>query len=585
MTTPNRMLPLRGYQEEGLDAIEACWARGVRRLAVVWPTGAGKTVGFAHLAARWRARNRSRVLVLAHRHELIEQAADKLKGIAPHLSIGIVKASRREVHADVVVGSVQSLRSDTALSQLTHVGLIVVDECHHATASTYRKILTYYGALDPDGICDPSEHALAVGFTATLARGDDENLGEIWQEVAHRKDILWMIRRKYLLDVYAKRVQVDDLNLSGVRVSRGDYSEKDLGEAMMESLAPELAAQAYLEHAKDRSGVLFAPTVESAYAFNEAMTEIGIKAEVVHGAMPAAERSAIFARCHDGTTQVLSNCMVATEGTDVPRWSCAVIARPTKSSPLYQQMVGRILRPFAGQGPGQPIEKALVLDVTGVTGRHTLASLIDLTGQKYREPVKADESLLEHDEYEEALAERGEATGEGLAWEYATGPTVVTEVDLFAESRQRWTQTAGGTWFAPAGKDHLVFLAPAHGPDRAGTYAVCWAHKAQRKGGYVQDDTGQVHRGLELGYAMGWGEDAIAQIALNSGDITGTYSRKDASWRQYGKASDAQKRFARSLGITFDDDIKKGEIGDLITHVIGSRRIDPIVKRMQGGRS
>lgn len=577
------MLPLRPYQAEGIDAVEKDWSQDVRRPAVVWPTGAGKTVGFAHLAARWRARNRSRVLVLAHRHELIEQAAAKLKMIAPHLSVGIVKGTRREVNCDVVVGSVQSLRTEASRDQITHVGLIIVDECHHATAPTYRAILRHYGALSdgPEWSALGVDPAVAVGFTATLARGDDENLGEIWQKVAHRKDILWMIRRGWLLDVYAKRVQVDDLDLSGVKVSRGDYQDGALGEAMMESLAPELAAAAYLEHATGRSGVGFAPTVESAGAFCDAFSKVGIKSELVHGTMPAAERAEIFARCHDGTTAMLWNCMVAAEGTDVPRWSVAVIARPTKSAPLYQQMVGRILRPFPGQGAGQPIEKALVLDVTGVTGRHTLSSLIDLTGQKYREPVAADESLLEHDEYEQALeaelSERNDGQGEGLGWEYATGPTKVTEVDLFAGSRQVWLQTDGGVWFLAAGTDHYVFLAPA-GPDYdPGTFSVCWAHKSKRTGGYVQADDGTAHRGLDLGYAMGWGEDAASEIG---GDSFAIYVDKERSWRKTSKASQAQKGYAKNLGLIFGDDIRKGELSDMISKRVASGRIDAIVKAM-----
>lgn len=576
------MLPLRPYQLEGIEAVETDWAAGVRRPAVVWPTGAGKTVGFAHLAARWRARNRSRVLVLAHRAELIEQAAAKLRMIAPHLSVGVFMAARKETSADVIVGSVQTVRTDAALARLSHIGMIIVDECHHATAPTYRKILTHFGCFSDETVhvreltVGRAEPAVAVGFTATLARGDDENLGEIWQKVSNRKDILWMIRRGYLLDVFAKRVQVDDLDLSRVRTSGGDYREGDLGEAMMESLAPELSAKAYAEHAADRSGVLFAPTVESAYAFAEAFNEVGIKTETVHGALPSVERRAIFDRCHDGTTQVLANCMVATEGTDVPRWSCAVIARPTQSSPLYQQMVGRVLRPFPGQGAGQPIEKALVLDVTGVTGRHTLRSLIDLTGQKYREEIKLDESLLEHDEFElsleSELGQRNESQGAGLDWEYATGPTKTVEVDLFADSRQQWLQTDGGAWFLPGGPDHLVFLVPEPG----GRYAIAWAHKTRIRppghGGYVLDDQGTPHRGLELGYAMSWGEDAASRY-----DGAETLMSKGTSWRKAKHPSEAQKKFARGLGIDFADDIRKGELSDLISTRVASRRIDPIV--------
>lgn len=580
------ILPPRPYQTETIEALEADWRAGVRRAAVVLPTGTGKTVVFAHLAQRWRAANRSRVLVLAHRDELIEQAADKISMIAPHLSVGIVKAERHEVNRDVIVASVQSLRSQARRERVYDVGLVIVDECHHATAKTYRDILEHFGCFhdQPNAMCAPGDDAVAAGFTATLARGDDASLGEIWQKVTYRQDILWSIRHGYLLDVVGKRVEVDDLELDAVKRRNGDYSEGDLGKALMESLAPELTAKSYLENAqvegKLRSGVLFAPTVESAHAFADAFNDSGIKTETVHGAMPTAERREIFARAHAGTIDVVSNCMIATEGTDVPRWSVAVIARPTQSAPLYVQMVGRVLRPFAGQGKGQPIDKALVLDVVGVTRRHQLRSLVDLTGRAFREPVEADQSLLEHEEYEDALElqERNAGQGAGLEWEYLTGPTKTVEVDLFESSRSQWLTTDRGTWFLPAGKDHYVFLVPhapanqygiATGPVVPGRYDVCWAIVKGRGGGLTQ------HVGVELEYAMAWGEDTAAEYP----DFQ-LYADKERSWRQVSKPSDKQKDMARGLGLIFAEDVSKGDLSNMISQRMASNRIDKIVQRM-----
>jgi superfamily II DNA or RNA helicase len=576
------LLPLRTYQGECIDAIRLDWKDGIRRPASVLPTGAGKTVVFSHLSKQWRDEHRSRVMILVHRDELIIQTAMKLAAIAPHLSVGIVKGAKREINRDVIVCSVQSLRSETSRNKITQVGLIIVDECHHATAPTYRAILEHYGcfAADQNQYC-PYPPALAVGFTATLARGDDANLGEIWQKVSYRKDILWMIRREYLLDVYAKRVEVDDLSFENVRSRGGDYQEGDLGTALMESLAPERAAEAYLEHAtyvdtdgetKLRSGVGFAPTVESAHAFCDAFNDVGIKSEVVSGTTPADERRETFRRCHDGTTTVLWNCGVATEGTDVPVWSCAVIARPTKSGPLYQQMVGRVLRPHPGQGRGQVVEKALVLDVVGVTRRHQLRSLIDLTGKIFREPVEEDESLLDHDEAELALEEELKSTtvGEGLNWDYLDGPTRTVEVDLFASSRQQWTQTDGGIWVIAAGKRHFVFLVPsATEPD---TYDVSWCTKYRagkgKSGGFTE------HRNVPLEIAMAWGEDVASEY-----EDYELVSDKSRSWRK-GRPSQKAIDHARRLKLDFPENIKAHDLSNMIAHCEATSRVDGIVRNM-----
>jgi superfamily II DNA or RNA helicase len=587
----SQILPLRDYQKRAIEAVEADWAAGARRPAVVLPTGAGKTVVFAHMAARWRAKNRSRVLVLAHREELIEQAADKLRMIAPHLSVGIIKGPRHEVGVDVIVASVQSLRSETRRHRVYDVGLIVVDECHHGTAPTYRAILAHFGALgDPDphghlralnavGQGRDARGALAVGFTATLSRGDGAALGDVWEKVSNRLDILWMIRHGFLLDVRGKRVEVDGLDLDAVKRRNGDYADGALGEALTASLAPEATAKAYLEHASDRPGVLFAPTVESAFAFGAALQDAGIKAETVHGAMPGEERRAIFERAHSGATQVVTNCMVATEGTDVPRWSCAVIARPTQSQALYVQMVGRVLR----VDPTDPTSRergALVLDVVGVTAKHRLRTIADLTGKSFREELDEDESLTEHDDAEELLEDDWEQSdGAGtLEIEYVNGATRTVEVDLFEASRQQWLQTDAGHWFVTAGESHFIFLAPG---ERPGTWDVCWTHRgrgdwrrcelhkrAQRDGGYTE------HRGVELNYAMPWAEDVAAEYP----DFE-KFASKERSWR-HRYPSPAQRRYAESLGVIVPDTMKSGELGNIMTRLIASERIDGIVKAM-----
>ena len=533
------LLPLRPYQLEAVEAVEAAWTRGVRSPAVVLPTGAGKTVVFAHLAARWLERGREmstgRVLVLAHRAELLDQAARRIKDVAPGLCVGTVAAGLDETDADVIVGSVQTLRLARRRSALADVGLIVTDECHHATADSYRAV---YDAM-------PGAHML--GVTATMSRGDGQALGQVWDEIVYRRGIVEMIRDGHLADVRGIRVQVPDLDLSGVKVSRGDYAEGALGTALEASLAPEVVASAYLEHAADRKGLLFAPTVSSAQVLADALTGAGVGTEVVHGAMAENERRAVLRRFETGATQVLSNCMVLTEGFDSPSASACVIARPTRSAPLYVQMAGRVLRPYPGK------EHALVLDVVGATAMHSLASLATLAGA----PVRDGQSLTEA-ETEEAERE-DERARERLIH---AGPVDAVEVDLFGTSAFRWHQTRGGLWYIATGPRYWALIPGAE----PGTYDVTWiAQRAPldgKRGAFAQTGVS------EISMAMAW-----AERGASDDDLGGTISGKGRHWHRK-RPSEKQAAFASSLGIVITDDMRALDVSDAIDRIMASRAID-----------
>lgn len=572
-------LALRDYQEGALAAVAKQWGEGVRRPAVVLPTGAGKTVVFAHQAERFvEANPGKRVVILAHTDELVTQAARKLHMVAPHLRVGIVKAARNDVTADVVVASVQSLRSKKRRAQLRNVGLVIVDECHHAIAATYMAILEDAGCFG-DG-------ALALGVTATLARGDNAKLSKVWEDVAYRRDILFMIKRKYLLDVRGKRVEVPDLDLAGVKKSGGDYQAEDLGEHMEASLAPEIVAKAYVEHAADRAGILFAPTVSSAYVFEAELRKQGIAAETIHGALPMLERRQIIKRLESGETQVVCNCMVLTEGFDSPIVSAVVVARPTRSAPLYQQMVGRALRPYGGLEGSEDMPawvrqaqtQALVLDVVGASRTHSLASLVDLSEEI--PDLKDDQSLLES--LEDELDE-----GEALPTPKLIhrGPVEVKDFDPLARASKRvWLTTRGGVRFIGAGDEAYVFLIDSLDPDApAGAYDVAWCTKDRydRRGGLTE------YRAIELGYAMSWAEEQAVELG---GPLTETYSRKDRAWRK-GAPSDKAMYTARRLGWNkpttdaFSEPVTAGEISTFIDTAYATARIDPIVAAFNQQRS
>jgi len=536
-------LKLRQYQQDAIDALHREWDNGTLRPAVVLPTGFGKTVVFAHLIAEAHAQG-TKVLVMVHREELAEQARQKIVSVSPGIEVGIVKAKRNEVHADVIVASVQTLARPARREAIKNVGLIIVDECHHAAARTWMDVLEHFGAFGKP-VLDGMSEALGTrtaGFTATMSRNDKNGLGDVWQTVAYEQHVMFGIERGYLTDVRGKSVTVDGFDLATVARSRGDYSEGSLGEALETSGAGEVIADAYIEHAKTERGILFAPTVSSAHVFADDLRAKGIVTEVVTGDTTSDERVGIYHRFQTGETQVLSNCMVLTEGFDAPWASVAVIARPTQSAALYTQMIGRVLRPFPGKGD------ALVLDVVGISGRHKLRSLTDLSltevkdGESLREArARLDVELFERDE-----VERARPVGQRLA----------TDVELFASSHSVWLQTKGGLYFIPVKTGTVLIYENPAGQWSVGT-------KLNKEGGKW------LASGLTFEYAMAHGE----QLAS---DIDPSVSSKSSSWRRT-KPSDAQLALAIKLRLGDPADLtamRKGALSDLLSIHFASRSLD-----------
>lgn len=547
---------MRPYQQEAVDAVFSAWSENMRRPAVVLPTGAGKTVVFSHLIQRFRDKQRgpldqfkvdpatgSRSLVLVHRDELVRQAVDKIRGVAPDLSVGIVRAEENDVHADVMVCSVQTISRKRRLADLTEaqekygaVGLVLTDEVHHCPARSYQTVYEAFPA------------SRWVGFTATLERGDGVSLGSQIDDVVFSRSLLWMIKRGYLVQPRAYTQDVGHLDLKSIKTTGGDYQSGDLGRALEESdLAGELPA-VWREHADGRPTVVFTPTVATAHGVSDAFRGAGVTSAVVSGETPREERQRIFESSRLGQCSVIVNCMVMTEGTDLPWLSCAVIARPTRSRALYQQMVGRVLRPWAGK------EDAIVLNVAGGGGR--ISTLIDLEPGAVEE-IGEGEGLLEAEEREELEAAAEEKNGVVRS----NMSLKLKEVKgLFAASHQAWLSTAGGVMFIGAG-EWTYFLWPSQA--EPGTWDVCRRNsKTPRKWERTE------HTGLDVELAMSWAEAE----AEDNGSFS--VSRK-ASWRS-GKASDAQLGYAYALGIDTTD-MNKAQVSDAISVVKESRALDPFV--------
>lgn len=518
--------PLRPYQRDALDAIAAAEAEGIRRPLLIAPTGAGKTVMFSHSIAE----RGGRALVIAHREELIEQAAAKIAAVMPTLDVGIVKAQRNQRGADVVVASIQTLARKARLEALLDnpvnrkdpFATVVVDEAHHAAARTYLEVLEGLGCMGDDG-------PLCIGFTATAGRADNVGLGHVWEKIVFQRGIIQMIAEGYLVDVSAVQVGAD-IDLSKVKVRRGDYTDASLGEAIEDSDAIEVAAAAYLEHAAERKGLAFTPTVATSKALRNALVDVGIAAEHVDGATPREERAAILRRLHTGETQVVCNCMVLTEGFDEPSVSAILNLRPTKSETLFVQMVGRALRKHPSK------TDALVVDVAGAAdlGLATIATLAGLPPGR----VKSGEPLTE-------AAER--IADEDKNPSYRPAKTRV--VDLFARSRMRWLDVAG-SYVLPVGTERTFML--VREPGEVESWAVYVRTNATRK-------VERTYGGLSLDYAMGVGEE----LARAEG---GAISKAKASWRDRPSTPAQRSALTRAgYGIDLPASLTCGQAADLLT--------------------
>jgi len=558
------MLTLRPYQREAVDAAHAAWARGMVRPAEVLFTGAGKTVIFSHLCVEWLAANPGkRVLILVHTQELLDQAMAKLRSVAPGLSVGAVQANRNETLARVVVATVQTLRSENRRRMIRNVGLVIVDECHHAVATTYRQIMNYFGCLGTPPGSVPA--AVAIGYTATMVRGDDLALGDVWQDVVYQRTITEGIADGALVRPRGIHVQVDDLDLSQVRSTRGDYREGDLGQAIEDSLAPEAIAKAVTEHADNRKILLFAPTVHSAGVIADALSASGRSVGLIHGGLPNGERRAVLDAFRADSVQILANCMVLTEGFDEPAADCLVLARPTRSLGLYIQMAGRVLRPYPGKSD------ALILDVVGATRHHALVSGIELFGEGSPKARKDPDELGDDDLTDSDLDEGQQDARHVLG--AASGPLVATEVDLFAGSAMAWLRTRAGVFFLPAGDRYIAILPGA--PRTQEQWMAAWSGLGYGFTGY---DVVSMHKdrlytertivsGVEdLSYAMAWAE----------GDITPTertVAVRERSWRAH-VPSVKMTAFAQRLGLSVSPSARAGEVSNMITLALANRRID-----------
>ena len=381
---------LRPYQQQARDRIHAEWDAGHTRTLLVLPTGTGKTIVFASVAAD-QVRAGDRVLILAHRGELLEQAADKLQR-----STGLVSAVEKAESTcldswfRVVVGSVQTLQRTARLERFPqdYFGTIIIDEAHHAITDGYRRILDYFSG------------AKVLGVTATPDRGDMRNLGEVFDSLAFEYKLTDAIKEGYLCKIMAQTIPLQ-LDITSVTMSGGDYAVGDLGTALdpyLEQIAAEMARRC-----KSRKTVVFLPLIKTSQKFRDLLNTYGFRAAEVNG--QSEDRRQVLADFDAGKYNVLCNSMLLTEGWDCPSVDCVVVLRPTKVRSLYSQMVGRGTR----LSPGKT--DLLLLDFLWMTDKHELCRPADLVCEDRTVARQMTEHLAETgcpEDIEEAAAQASE---------------------------------------------------------------------------------------------------------------------------------------------------------------------------------
>lgn len=401
-------MELRPYQQQAKDAIFSEWKNGIKKTLLVLPTGCGKTIVFAKVAEEC-VKGGSRVLILAHRGELLDQAADKI-GRSTGLGCATEKAEQTCLGSwfRIVVGSVQSMMREKRLNQFPndYFNTIIIDEAHHCISDSYQKVLRHF----PD--------AEVLGVTATPDRGDMQNLGTVFESLAYEYTLPKAIKEGYLSPIKAVTIPLK-IDMSAVGVQAGDFKSGDIATALdpyLESIAEEME-----KYCSNKKTVVFLPLVKTSQKFRDILNNHGFKAAEVNG--DSKDRAEILEAFDKDQYNVLCNSMLLTEGWDCPSVDCIVVLRPTKVRSLYCQMVGRGTR----LSPETNKDHLLLLDFLWHTERHELchpASLICESAevaQKMTENMEKDAGCVidieeaEKTASEDVVAQREEALAKQLS--------------------------------------------------------------------------------------------------------------------------------------------------------------------------
>jgi superfamily II DNA or RNA helicase len=514
------MVILRPYQVQAKEAVKADYAAGLRRVGVSLPTGVGKSVIMASMAADVFAKGR-RVIVLVHRDTLVDQTRRHLTRVIPERAIGIVKAGKNDITAPVIVASIHTLRSEARLAQILPPNLTIVDEAHVSVSDTYLRYFEHVDAVE-------GGRGYLAGFTATWIRSDTRGLGDVWQRISYKKSLAWAVKAGFLVEPRAIQLG-GDLDFSQVRTGiDGDYMEKDLAELVMVDDLKDTVVKGYNNLTPGHSAVLFAPTQQSARFFGDALKDSGVRVAEIFAGTSITERRYNFSAFDNGAVQVLITCTALAEGWDSPRCDVALMLRPSKHPGLITQQIGRILRPWPGK------QFATILDFVGVLDNADMRSIIDLS--------ETPERVVSDDTDSQSELKPKESTPDPRMVKKING---VHTVDLFAGTEARWLTTKHGVPFVNT-RDHLYFVAQLDGDWAVGRCSSksiqggCWLVKGLTSA-----------EALEHGSEMALEEDA---------SIAG----RKSSWRQGNQRPSAgQLQMAQGMGIDTEG-MNKAQVSDAI---------------------
>lgn len=425
-------ISLRDYQQDAIKQVKYAIERGVRRPAFVLATGGGKTMVFSHLIPdlpRITPSRGSKVLVLAHKEELVKQAAATIQRVNPDLTVEIdMRHLKPSFQADVIVGSVPTLVRMQRLQKYNpdDFKAIILDECHHATASSWTKILKYFNADSPQ------LEIVVVGCTATMERSDGAALGNVFDEIVYERDLLSMVENKELVDVKFSSLKLD-IDLKALPTKFNDYETTSLSNLMNTEDTNIIVASSYKKLRKEygfKATLMFCVDIDHCKTLCGVLQSHGINAQYVTGDTVKLERHGLVEDFKQGKIDVLCNVQVFTEGTDIPNIDSLFLVRPTKSRPLLVQMIGRGLRLHEGK------THCHVVDIAGTrgTGIQSVPTLFSLPsdylihGKTFRDLEKEKEEYLEEEQNKEVerkleeqkLVERMKQVENKLALEFTT---------------------------------------------------------------------------------------------------------------------------------------------------------------------
>lgn len=383
-------MQLRPYQEEAVNAAFNEWQMGRGKTLLVLATGTGKTIIFSTVAKRFvEANPYCRVLVLAHRDELLQQAADKLK-FATGLDADFEKAELTAINSNkqIVIGSIQTLNNEKRLKAYSQnaFNLIIIDEAHHCLSESYQKVLGYFN------------NSKVLGVTATPDRADKKALSKFFESMAYEYSIARAIREGYLSPMKALMIPLS-IDLTNVKESCGDYVLSSLGDTIEPYL--QQIAQQLKNYCLNRKTVVFLPLVQISQQFRDLLNSMGFRAAEVNG--ESTNRKEILKAFEENKFNVICNSMLLTEGWDCPSVDCIVVLRPTKSRALYTQMVGRGMRLSEGK------TELLLLDFLWQTQKLSLCRPSALISKDEEHAEKVNEKIKNANEAVDIMEAEEEA--------------------------------------------------------------------------------------------------------------------------------------------------------------------------------